>query len=161
SRRCGDRRSRLDLAASLTEYRSYAKRGADFSFSAPHPALAVRAALSLHSHALKCAIPICSPGHSAWGSFLTQSNFRCGTESARFRAKRNMIDENARLARRRRERERYANDPEYRERKRQQQRERMRKRYATDPEYRELLLERQRKRQRKRYANDPEYREQL
>jgi hypothetical protein len=54
-------------------------------------------------------------------------------------------------------RERYTNDPEYRERQRKRQRERHRMRYATDPEYRERKRERQR-RYRMRYASDPERR---
>jgi hypothetical protein len=56
-----------------------------------------------------------------------------------------------------RQRERYANDPVYRERILQGLRERRRQRYANDPVYRERLLERQRK----RYAPDPEYRQQI
>ena len=56
---------------------------------------------------------------------------------------------------RKRMRERYATDPEYRERRRGPLRERRRERYAIDPEYREQVLERQRE----RYATDPEYRE--
>jgi hypothetical protein len=67
------------------------------------------------------------------------------------------------------ERERYANDPEYQERKRERNREYNRVRYANDPEYQERKRERNRERrandpeyrerERERYANDPEYRE--
>src|SRR5712675_1230886 len=56
---------------------------------------------------------------------------------------------------RKRMRERYATDPEYRERRRGPLRERRRERYAVDPEYREQVLERQRE----RYASNPEFRE--
>ena len=38
-------------------------------------------------------------------------------------------------------------------------REYRRERYAKDPEFRERVLERKRKYQRERYASDPEYRE--
>jgi hypothetical protein len=54
-----------------------------------------------------------------------------------------------------RQRERYFNDPEYRERVLKRQRER----YFNDSEYRERKLEKNRERNRQRYLNDPEYRE--
>ena len=67
--------------------------------------------------------------------------------------------------------ERYANDPEYRERRKQYQRgrnrtpeykerrnQRRRERYANDPEYRRRENERRNQRYRERYANDPEFR---
>src|SRR6267154_1169561 len=60
---------------------------------------------------------------------------------------------------RKRTRERYATDPEYRERRRGPLRERRRERYAIDPEYRERQREQQRKRYQARYASDPEFRE--
>jgi len=57
-----------------------------------------------------------------------------------------------------RQRARYAAaDPEYRERRLARQRERRRQRYDNDPVYRQLLLEGQRQ----RYATDPVYREQI
>src|SRR5438105_8456254 len=57
-----------------------------------------------------------------------------------------------------RQRARYAAaDPEYRERRLARQRERRRQRYDNDPVYREQLLERQRK----LYATDPEYRQKI
>ena len=57
-----------------------------------------------------------------------------------------------------RQRARYAAaDPEYRERRLARQRERRRQRYDNDPVYREQLLERQRK----LYAADPEYRQKI
>ena len=51
-----------------------------------------------------------------------------------------------------RQRERYANDPEYRERQREENRKR-----DADPTYKE----RKNRRVRERYANDPEYREKI
>ena len=57
-----------------------------------------------------------------------------------------------------RQRARYAAaDPEYRELRLARERERRRQRYANDPVYREQLLERLRQ----RYATDPEYRQQV
>src|SRR3954449_9300256 len=60
---------------------------------------------------------------------------------------------------RRLERERYANDPEYRERRREQKREYKRTRYAKDPGFREGQLLVIRDRNRERLATDTEYRE--
>ena len=68
-----------------------------------------------------------------------------------------------------RKKEKFANDPEYREKVRQRNRERQRKSYANDPKYREKQRERDRKRdkekrnrqRRERLANDPEYRERI
>ena|SRR5438067_440978 len=60
--------------------------------------------------------------------------------------------------RRARERERYANDLEYRERRQLRVRVRQRERYADDPEYRNRVLKRKREYERERYANDPGYR---
>lgn len=56
--------------------------------------------------------------------------------------------------------EKFANDPEFRERVREKNRERYRKRLA-DPEFRERQQERQREYKRKRYANDPKFREKV
>ena len=71
----------------------------------------------------------------------------------------------------RRERERYANDPQYRERRllkgrrgKQKHPEwaaKQRERLRNDPEYREQILTRIRARNRERYRNDPEYRRKL
>jgi len=55
---------------------------------------------------------------------------------------------------RERRRERYATDPDYRERKRERARERMHERWISDPEHREQ----RRERQRERYATDPMFR---
>jgi hypothetical protein len=69
-----------------------------------------------------------------------------------------------------RRRERYANDPEYRERRKAYQRAYRARRYENDPEYRERKIRQNREshlrnreernaRQRARYAANPEYRE--
>ncbi|MFZ4809641.1 MAG: hypothetical protein ACOYLQ_20490 [Hyphomicrobiaceae bacterium] len=60
---------------------------------------------------------------------------------------------------RERKRERYATDPEFREREKERKRKQYREKYAVDPEYRERKLERDRKWRREKYAADPEYRE--
>jgi len=66
----------------------------------------------------------------------------------------------AALERKRRlERERYAKDPEYRERRREQKREYKRTRYANDPGFRERQLLVIGERNRERLATDAEYRE--
>src|SRR3954463_14270311 len=66
----------------------------------------------------------------------------------------------AALERKRRlERERYASNPEYRERRREQKREYKRTRYANDPGFRGRQLEVIPERNRERLATDAEYRE--
>jgi len=58
-----------------------------------------------------------------------------------------------------RKRERYANDPEYREKVKETNREWRREKHANDPEYREERKRKKRESKRERMANDPEFRE--
>ena len=56
-----------------------------------------------------------------------------------------------------RDRERYANDAEHRERQQTRMREYRRERYANDREFRQRVLERKREYQRERYPTIPSF----
>jgi hypothetical protein len=90
-------------------------------------------------------------GEPDLASIMTSSN------PAQRQRERYATDPEYRERERQRQRERYATDPEYRKRKRQQ----LLERYATDPEYRERQRQGHLERQRERYANDPEHRARL
>src|SRR5690606_29476745 len=55
--------------------------------------------------------------------------------------------------------ERRKRNPAYDERQRERDRRRKRERYATDPDYRAALRAKRTKRRKERYRSDPEYRE--